>query len=194
MIINVLQHTPNEGPGTIQEWSINNGHQMYIYHPYFFNVLPSAKDTDMLIVLGGPMSPNDNKHWIEKERELINQLIEDHKPILGICYGAQQIVKSLGYQVLKSPVKEVGFDSIYLESKDLTDIPNELDVLNWHEEMFEVPAEAQLLFSSKGLKNQGFIMNNNIIGLQFHLEPTIDNLREIVINDRDYPIQNNVLK
>lgn len=65
MRINVLQHTPNEGPGSIQEWSKQHGHEMYIYHPYQFNgVLPSADETDMLIILGGPMSPNDDIDWM----------------------------------------------------------------------------------------------------------------------------------
>ena len=34
MRINVLQHTPNEGPGSIREWSVARGHEMYVYHPY----------------------------------------------------------------------------------------------------------------------------------------------------------------
>ena len=44
MRINVLQHTPNEGPGTIQEWSQDRGHEMYVYHPYQFDNLPTADE------------------------------------------------------------------------------------------------------------------------------------------------------
>ena len=107
MRINVLQHTPNEGPGMIQTWSQKHGHEMYIYHPYQFGFLPTAAETDMLIILGGPMSPNDDLEWIKQERDLIQELLAQNKPIFGVCYGAQQIVKTLGYQVTKAPAKEL---------------------------------------------------------------------------------------
>jgi len=32
MRINVLQHTPNEGPGVISEWAHQRGHEIYVYH------------------------------------------------------------------------------------------------------------------------------------------------------------------
>ena len=126
MRINVLQHTPNEGPGTIQEWSQDRGHEMYVYHPYQFGNLPTADETDMLIILGGPMSPNDDLTWIKQERVLIQRLLDAHKPIFGACYGAQQIAKTLGYAVKKAPHKEVGWAPVYLKSDLISDIPQKL--------------------------------------------------------------------
>lgn len=189
MRINVLQHTPNEGPGSIQSWSQKHHHQMFIYHPYQYNILPSAAETDLLIILGGPMSPNDSTEWILRERELIAQLLENETPIFGACFGAQQIAKTLGYQITKGP-KEVGFAPVYLKSKTIPHIPAELLALHWHEETFEIPAGADLLFSSDLLENQGFVMNHRVIGLQFHFEPQADDLREIVINDGNYTKDN----
>lgn len=186
MRINVLQHTPNEGPGMIQDWSQKHGHEMYIYHPYQFGHLPKASETDMLVILGGPMSPNDDLEWIKQERVLIQELIDQDKPIFGVCYGAQQIVKTLGYQVTKAPAKEVGWAPVYRRDVKYLEIPEELRVLHWHEEMFEVPEAAQLLFSSDAVENQGFIMNHRLVGLQFHLEPKDDNVREMVVNDFPY--------
>lgn len=192
MRINVLQHTPNEGPGMIQDWSQAHGHEMYIYHPYQFGYLPTADKTDMLIILGGPMSPNDDLPWIKQERELIAKMIEQDKPIFGACFGAQQIAKQLGYNITKAPAKEVGWAPVYLQSQVIPDLPEQMNVLHWHEEMFEVPDEAELLFSSDKVKNQGFVMNHRIIGLQFHFEPKADNVREMVVNDFPY-IEGSVL-
>ncbi|CAJ1201129.1 hypothetical protein CPR19092_LGOLGGFK_02328 [Companilactobacillus paralimentarius] len=192
MRINVLQHTPNEGPGMIQDWSQAHGHEMYIYHPYQFGYLPTADKTDMLIILGGPMSPNDDLPWIKQERELIVKMIEQDKPIFGACFGAQQIAKQLGYNITKAPAKEVGWAPVYLQSQVIPDLPEQMNVLHWHEEMFEVPDRAELLFSSDKVKNQGFVMNHRIIGLQFHFEPKADNVREMVINDFPY-IEGSVL-
>ena len=52
--------------------------------------------------------------------------------------------------------------------------------------MFEIPTKAQLLFSSDHVKNQGYIYQNNVIGLQFHFEPLDNNVKEIVVNDYPY--------
>ena len=193
MRINVLQHTPNEGPGAIQQWSQDHGHEMFIYHPATFGNLPTADQIDMLVILGGPMSPNDDFDWIKQERALIQQLMNDHKPIFGACFGGQQIAKTLGYSIKKSPHKEVGWAPVYLKSNIIPGIPEQLTALHWHEEMFEIPKEADLLFSSDLVENQGFILNDNVIGLQFHFEPAADNVREIAINDNQYPMEHNDL-
>ncbi|MBF0600314.1 type 1 glutamine amidotransferase [Limosilactobacillus oris] len=193
MRINVLQHTPNEGPGAIQAWADEREHVFYVYHPYQFGSLPTAEETDLLVVLGGPMSPNDDLPWIKQERVLIKQLLAQHKPIFGACYGAQQIAKTLGYQIGKAPHKEVGWAPVYRQSTAVPGIPEKLDALHWHEEMFEVPYEAQLLFSSDLVKNQGFLLGDNVIGLQFHFEPLADNVREMAVNDDQYPLEHNDL-
>ena len=193
MRINVLQHTPNEGPGAIQAWADEREHEFYVYHPYQFGSLPTAEKTDLLVVLGGPMSPNDDLPWIKQGRVLIKQLLAQHKPIFGACYGAQQIAKTLGYQIGKAPHKEVGWAPVYRQSTAVPGIPEKLDALHWHEEMFEVPYEAQLLFSSDLVKNQGFLLGDNVIGLQFHFEPLADNVREMAVNDDQYPLEHNDL-
>ena len=186
MIVNVLQHTPNEGPGSIQKWAHLHHHEFYVYHPYQFGILPTAEETDFLVILGGPMSPNDDLPWIKQERQLIKKLLAKNVPILGICYGAQQIVKTLGYQVKKAPVKEVGWGPVTVQTNIIKGLPHELTVLHWHEEMFEIPQEAKILFSNDNLQNQGFVLGKQAVGLQFHLEPEEDNLKEIVVNDAQY--------
>lgn len=186
MRINVLQHTPNEGPGMIEDWANAHGHSMVTYHPYQFGHLPTADETDMLVILGGPMSPNDAQPWIKQERTLIQTLRSRAVPMFGACFGAQQISKTLGYEVTKAPAKEVGWAPVYRQSTVIPGIPAELTVLHWHEEMFEVPTAAQLLFASERVTNQGFILDHRIVGLQFHLEPRANNVREMVANDYPY--------
>ncbi|AKP66277.1 type 1 glutamine amidotransferase [Companilactobacillus ginsenosidimutans] len=187
MRINILQHTPDEGPGAISEWAHRGGHEVYTYHPRFFNgILPTADETDLLIILGGPCSPNDDDQYVLAERDLIRELIKQNKPIFGACFGAQQITKALGYTVGKSPVKEVGWGIVTLESDVISGLPKSMNVLHWHEEMFNLPKDANLLFSSEGLKNQGFELNHKVVGLQFHLESLEDNVREMVVNDYPY--------
>ncbi|SMS13133.1 type 1 glutamine amidotransferase [Levilactobacillus zymae] len=189
MRINVLQHTPNEGPGMIEDWANTHGFDLYVYHPYQFGHLPSAAQTDILVILGGPMSPNDDLPWIGQERQLIQALLAQNKPLFGVCFGAQQITKTLGYPVTKAPAKEVGWAPVYRQATTVRGIPLKADVLHWHEEMFEIPAHADLLFSSDRVRNQGFVLNHRVIGLQFHLEPRRNNVREMMVNDYPYLIE-----
>lgn len=195
MRINILQHTPNEGPGSIASWAFSRGHELFVYHPYYFDgVLPKASETDLLIILGGPMSPNDKLPWIIKERNLIKELLRENKPIFGACYGAQQIAKVLGSEIIKSPFKEVGWADVIKQNNLIPNLPDRLSVLHWHEDMFEIPEKATLLFSSELVKNQGYLYNTNVIGLQFHLEPEQSDVNEVVVNDYSYASVNNALK
>ena len=169
MRVNVLQHTPNEGPGSIKTWADQHHHEFYVYHPETFGKLPTVKETDLLIILGGPMSPNDDLAWIKQERQLITAMLEAHKPMLGACFGGQQIAKTIGAKILDAPHKEVGWAPVYLKDSTIPDLPEKLTALHWHEQMFEIPEDAKLLFSSDLVENQGFLLGDNVIGLQFHL-------------------------
>ncbi|WP_390405229.1 type 1 glutamine amidotransferase [Lacticaseibacillus jixiensis] len=186
MRIAVLQHTPNEGPGAIAAWSAAHHHEITIYHPYQFNILPQADELDLLVLLGGPMSPNDDLPWIHQERALIQTLLDEDKPMFGACFGAQQIAKTLGYPVDTAEAKEVGWAKIYRKSTVIPNLPETLLALHWHQERFAIPEEAQWLFASDLVANQGFVMRHKIVGLQCHLEPLADNVRTMVANDGQY--------
>lgn len=186
MRINILQHTPNEGPGSIATWAKGHGHEVYIYHSYQFGYVPSADETDMLVILGGPMSPNDDLPWIEEERELVKTLMARNIPIFGACFGAQLISLTLGGEVTQAPVKEVGWAPVYRQTDVIPGLPEQLTVLHWHQDMFSIPTGATRLFSSDRVANQGFVIGHRVVGLQFHFEPVADDVREIVVNDFPY--------
>ena len=179
--MNVLQHSIHEGIGLIGEWAENNGYEVNVYQAANNNVkLPEVIDTDMLVV------------WIVKERELIRGMLMAHKSYLGICFGAQQLSKTLGGDVSSCP-KEVGWGEVKRLSNIIPGVPEKLDVLHWHGEQFRLPTEATPLFSSPLVENQGFIINENAIGLQFHLEMNEAGVREVVENDSKF-IKGNKLK
>lgn len=49
--------------------------------------------------------------------------------------------------------------------------------------MFQIPEQVTLLFSGNHIRNQGFIIGNHVIGLQFHFEPGPEDIREILLHD-----------
>lgn len=184
----IVQHVPFENPGILEEL---NAKVIKLYENN--HILPEEKDIDMLIVLGGPMSVHDDIPWLNHEKVLIKSLIQNNKPILGICLGAQLIAEVLGGKVYpNSKGREVGFGVINKQNSEYSFLPQQLDVLHWHGDTFTLPYDAKRLYSSTHCENQAFIYNENVIGLQFHMETTKETLSELVEADREY-ITGNVL-
>lgn len=186
MIIDVLQHVPFEDLAAIKGWGESSGHSFRVHHLYEKAVLPVAQDISMLIILGGPMSANDADHWIEEERTLICQLIDQQKPLFGICLGAQQIAKALGATVFQGEQKEVGWYPIQTVTTHFNFIPDKMTVFHWHGEQFSLPHDTTRLFGNEVCENQGFIYKDNVIGLQFHFETTRESMEKLIVHDKDY--------
>jgi GMP synthase - Glutamine amidotransferase domain len=186
MNIDVVQHVPFEGLASIEEWGSDNGHTFRMHKLYEYPSIPRIDDLEFLILLGGPMSANDqDQQWIDEERRLISKTISENKPVFGVCLGAQQIAKALGASVIQGD-KEVGWHPIRSVSSRLPFIPEELTVFHWHGEQFELPDRAEQLFSSAACQNQGFIYSEKVIGLQFHLEMTPNSIQGLLTHDGDY--------
>jgi len=185
-----LQHVPFEGLGSIESWLQNAGYE--ISNTQFFNsgILPGIDEIDLLVVMGGPMSVNDEPEhpWLVEEKKFIKSIIEAGKPVLGICLGAQLIANSMGGKVFSNSEKEIGWfpiEAVDPDSSTVFRFPKEAVVFHWHGETFSLPAGAVQIAKSKGCNNQAFQIGGNVIGLQFHLETTPESAQAIVENCRD---------
>jgi len=187
-----FMHVPFEGPGIITRWIGQKGFPLHYTRFYNGDELPDPMDVDMLIIMGGPMNVFDfhMNSWMEDEIGWVGEFIETGKPVLGICLGAQVIAAALGEEVLPGPHKEIGWHNLqFLSSlgdyKIFTDLPGPRKVLHWHGDTFNIPEEATRIASSQAFPNQGFILGNNVVALQFHLEATPESIKELVENCRD---------
>jgi len=185
-----LQHVPFEGLGSIEAWLQDVGYQITSTQLYDSEDFPKIEDINLLVVLGGPMSVNDEHDypWLVEEKEFIKNTIEAGKPTLGICLGAQLITNSMGGEVFPNSVKEIGWFPIQAsksENRAVFQFPEEIEVFHWHGETFSLPQGAVQIAESKGCKNQAFQLGANVIGLQFHLETTSDSAQAIVDNCRN---------
>jgi GMP synthase-like glutamine amidotransferase len=184
-----LQHASFEGLGSIGPWLKSAGYEITVTKFYEATSLPDPLDLDLLIIMGGPMSVNDEENfpWLRSEKHFIRNTIECGKTVLGICLGAQLIAKALGESVYPNRRKEIGWfpvTGIPHEDESIFHFPPSLEVFHWHGDTFDLPEDAVLLARSVACENQAFQYGKNVIGLQFHLETTPKTARAIVDNCR----------
>jgi GMP synthase-like glutamine amidotransferase len=181
----VLQHVEFEGPAAVADWAAARGFPLRVFHLYRDTALPSLADFNMLTVMGGPMSANDDAQlgWLGPEIALVRDAIAADKTVLGICLGAQIIAKALGARVYRGSAKEIGWFPVQQTagSHPLFDgLPDSFTPLHWHGETFDLPQEARLLAKSKITATQAFAVGQRVLGLQFHMEATEESVRALL--------------
>ncbi len=184
-----FKHVPFEDLGSIRLWLTKTGYAITCT-PFFESAqLPDPEEIDLLIVMGGPMSVNDEKiyPWLVDEKNFIHQMIMSGKPVLGICLGAQLIASAMGAKVYPNSMKEIGWFPVYGIPSDDSSVfrfPQSLKAFHWHGETFDLPAGAMQIAKSDGCENQAFQLGRSVIGLQFHLETTPESARGIIAHCR----------
>jgi len=191
MHIHYLQHVPYETPGTIARWAEEQNHDITGTHFYRAERLPDGNSIDALVVMGGPMGVHDEDDypWLVREKEFIGECIRQNKKVLGICLGAQLIADVLGADVEPMDYKEIGWFPITWTPQArnhglLSFLPEQQQVLHWHGDRFVIPDNALPLAESEACANQGFLIDDHILGLQFHLEMTKQGLADLIANSK----------
>jgi GMP synthase-like glutamine amidotransferase len=181
----VLQHVEFEGPAAVADWAAGRGVLLRLFHLHRDTTLPSLPDFDMLTVMGGPMSANDEVRfgWLGPEIALVRKAIAAGKTVLGICLGAQIIAKALGARVYPGSAKEIGWFSVQRTASShflLDGLPDSFTPFHWHGETFDLPRDATLLAKSKMTETQAFAVGQRVLGLQFHMEATEESVRALL--------------
>src|SRR5271157_1514878 len=153
--------------------------------------VPRPDQLDWLIVMGGPMSVNEEAMypWLKAEKRLIAQAIEAGKTVLGICLGAQLIASALGARVFPNACKEIGWFPVHRTRSAVASelaplFTDGLDVLHWHGETFDLPRGSAGFLESEACANQAFSLGSRVLGLQFHLETTPSSAASLIESSR----------
>lgn len=194
MNVHYFQHVPFEGLGYIETWLKENHHNISATKFYETDfLLPEISEIDALILMGGPMGVYDEIRfpWLKQEKAFIKSCIQSDKKVLGICLGAQLIADCLGAKVISAKNKEIGWFPVIPTEECKKNawfyrlFKHNPVVFHWHGDQFEIPENGSLnLLYSEANLNQAFYYNQNIIGLQFHLEVTHDNLIQMLDNGK----------
>jgi len=144
---------------------------------------------DVIVAMGGPMNIYQYRNfpWLKQERLAFEQAFRSGKKLIGICLGAQILADMLGARVVQNLEREIGWMPVNFTSEArarLDSLPHSQTVLHWHGDTFELPPSCVRLASSEACENQGFIFENRVLALQFHLEMTAASVRDIIENCR----------
>ena len=177
MRIHYLQHMGCEGTGRIANWIEDRGHAVSGTHLYRGEALPDDDAFDFLLIMGGPMNIYEyrNHPWLPAEKQFIKRAIDAGKIVLGICLGAQLIADVLGAKVYQNSKMEIGwfpvrFNTARQTVPALRNFPDQLTVLHWHGDTFDLPPCAVHVAASEACANQAYAFGHRVIGLQFHIE------------------------
>ncbi len=189
MRIHYIQHVEFENPAGMLDYFKNKNYIISSTKLYLGQELPSPGTFDLLVVMGGPMGVSDEKEfpWLSNEKKFIKKTIESGKPVIGVCLGAQLIAEVLGAEVSRNRFREIGWFPVK-KSDHLKDsvfdsiLPEEFDAFHWHGDTFTIPEGAIPIGSTEACANQGFILNEKILALQFHLETTYESAAALIKN------------
>ena len=142
---------------------------------------------DVIVSLGSGWST----YWeevadaVRAEQHLLRDACTASIPVLGICFGAQQLATALGGTVSRAPQAEIGWHEVRAVAESLTSQFESIrrgalacsgSWMQWHYDRFTVPPGATLLAESP-VGAQAFVIGR-ALGVQFHPEATESIVRE----------------
>lgn len=171
----IVLHQEESRSGKLGQMLQAKGYPLDVRRPPLGDPLPETlAGHSGAVVFGGPMSANDSDDFIRREIDWIEVPLKEQAPFLGICLGAQMMVKQLGGQVFShcEGCAEVGFYPLEATEAGRRVIDWPETVYQWHNEGFDLPAGSELLARGDVFENQAFRHGPAAFAFQFHSELT----------------------
>ncbi len=172
----IILHQEHSTPGRVGHALRSRGYTLDVRRPRLGDALPDTMAHHAGAVLfGGPMSANDEEDFIRREIDWLAVPLAEEKPFLGICLGAQLLVRQLGGSVYchAQGKVEVGYYPIRPTAAGRAMCGFWPDhVYQWHREGFDLPRGADLLAEADVFPVQAFRYGPAAYAIQFHPEVT----------------------
>lgn len=180
-----IQHLAFEDLGAWEDVFYQLGLRVRYFEAGIDDLNKAFEHPGLVVILGGPIAVYETQDYpfLQEEINLLKVRLEKNLPTLGICLGAQLIAAALGSKVYSGHAKEIGWSKLTLASVENNPLQalEDIQVLHWHGDTFDLPAQAELLASSKLYPHQAFRVGNHILALQFHPEIASDSLEKWLI-------------
>ncbi|MGP6418358.1 glutamine amidotransferase [Pseudomonas putida] len=180
----IILHQEHSTPGRVGGLLCQQGFELDIRRPRFGDPLPqNMSEHEGVVVFGGPMSANDSDRYIRDEIDWLAKPLQEGKPFLGLCLGAQMLTRHLGARVyrLDDGGTEAGYYPItplaaahQITADACAPFPDH--VYQWHSEGFDLPHGATQLAEGSTFPVQAYRYCGNAYALQFHPEVTYETI------------------
>ncbi|MGI5484886.1 type 1 glutamine amidotransferase [Streptomyces lavendofoliae] len=153
------------------------------------NDWPPPKGYDLILSLGSLTSVCDTSQERAQLHEIsvMREAMHNNTPVLGMCYGAQLLSRTLGAPPRPAPSSEVGW--VEVDSIEPSMIPTG-PWLSWHTDLLTVPAGATLLARTRTTP-QTYVYGQSMAVL-FHAELTPHDLDQMIDQQADWLIEQGV--
>ena len=174
----IFRHAATEGAGYLGTFLDGQNIPWHLVKVDEGEPLPATiKDYSGMVLMGGPMSVNDDLPWIASVLALIREASALDIPLLGHCLGGQLMSKAFGAQVTQNLIKEIGWGEVAVtENADAKSWFGDIAQFNsfhWHGETFSLPEGATHLLASAHCTNQAYSIGKHL-AFQCHIEMTVD--------------------
>ena len=107
----IIQNDPIGPPALLAQALDERRNQFKIVKP---EELLMEQDFTHIITLGSRDSVLDNHRHIQEQKQFIKRALQQDKPVLGICFGAQLVANILGFEHIEKGdmPKEIGFKAL----------------------------------------------------------------------------------
>lgn len=172
----VILRQENSSPGRAGDFLRSKGFSLDIRRPTLGEALPKTLEGHSgVISFGGPMSANDSDIFIKREIDWLSVPLSENRPYMGICLGAQMLIKNLGGNITSAQdgSTEIGWYPLRPTAEGESILPDWPEmVYQFHTEGFDMPKDTILLAEGDAYPNQAFRYGENAWGTQFHPELT----------------------
>jgi len=177
------------------------GHRLEEWSLAWEKPLPRPLDAyGGVLVFGGSMHADQDDHhpWLREENLFLQRLLDLHKPLLGICLGAQLIAKAAHAEVFPASQPEIGWYPVELREEAADDpllgrLPATFPAFQWHYYAHSLPSGAVEL-ARNSICIQAFRLGDSAWGVQFHPEVKLAQVEGWLEEDEPFPIDRAALR
>ncbi len=189
-----IVHQADAGPGVLAEAILRAGAELDEWLiPKDAPAPRDPRDYSAVLALGGAMhADQDEAHpWLERERELLGELVQADVPVLGVCLGAQLLAQATGGEALRAARPEIGWYDVRVSEEGAADpvigaLAPRFEAFGWHSYEVALPDGGSLLARSDACI-QAFRVGDRAWGIQFHSEVTNGDLLAWIEDSRSDP-------
>jgi GMP synthase (glutamine-hydrolysing) len=175
-----IVHEDDAGPGVFAEVADARGWELSYWRIAAGQRCPADPASfDAVLSLGGAMHAHERvaHPWLAEEELVLARLAHDARPVLGVCLGAQLLVRATGGQSGYLSAPEIGWYDVSVDSANgvdplLAPLGPAFSALQWHSCDFTPAPDAVTLAASERCV-QACRVAARAWAIQFHAEVTL---------------------